>query len=114
MKILIVLASILGVGLSALFPAGYDYNAPAKNFPKYLAIAKAKLHGLRATDDIFVASVRLQVQRFYSKCQNICFKCVSLNYMTLSFLDELFYIVFLSITGSVPLTVLLVGKILNH
>ena len=113
MKILIVLASILGVGLCALFPSGYDYNAPAKDFPKYLAIAKAKLHGLRATDDIFVASVRLQVQGFIQNVKIFALICFFKLYdIVFSRGTVLYYI--LSITGSVPLTVLLVGKILNH
>ena len=68
MLFLIVLASVFGVGLSAMFPMTYTHDVDAKYFPTYLAIAKAKLPGLRATDDIFVASVRIQVHSFIQKC----------------------------------------------
>ena len=64
MIFLIVFASVFGIGLSALFPMGFTRKVDASQFPKYLAMVKADLHGLKATVDIFIASGTTQVQSF--------------------------------------------------
>ena len=64
MKYFILLASVFGFGLCELFAQNIIYHEPASQFPHYLTMAKAQLHGLKATDDIFVGKVSVQVQSF--------------------------------------------------
>ena len=75
MKYLIVLASVFGFGLCELFPQAFVHNIPASQFPHYLTMAKAQLHGLKATDDIFVAKVTVQVKVSFKVLIYFCKIC---------------------------------------
>ena len=59
MKILIVLASVLAVGLCQL--AGGLMDQPATTFPQYLQMALAEMPGLGAGRNVQVLRVQTQV-----------------------------------------------------
>ena len=70
MKVLIIFASFFGVVLCAMFGGRYVFNAPASDFPRYLAQAKRELHGLKASDHIAVTKVQ-SIQVIYDFFFNI-------------------------------------------